>query len=145
MKKLLALILAMVMVLSLAACGGEEEYEEYEEEEYEEEVDEVETEAAAEEDAEMNAPVSDEHFADLQETYAQLADLYNQVIDLYNNDQVAADEDINTALSETKEIMDTMGEIDRSELDEQGALDLMETMGYLAETLGLVIDNMEAA
>ena len=135
MKKLLALILAMVMVLSLAACGGEEDIEEYEEVEEVEEVEEAED--------DMDAPVSDEHFADLQEVYAQLVELNDEVVALYNNDQIAADENINEALSQTAEILETVGNIDQSELNEADALELMESMGELAEALGMVVEGMQ--
>ena len=137
MKKLLALILAMVMVLSLAACGGEEDIEEYEEDEVYEEVEE------AEEEDEMDAPVSDEHFADLQDTYAQLSELYDQVVELYNNDQIAADENINEALSKTQEIMETVGNLEQGQLTESDALDLMYAMADLAEALGMVVEGMQ--
>ena len=158
MKKMLALLLAMAMILSLAACGGDEGYEEpAEDEAYEEDADyEEDEEYAEDEDVEeyaedeedsfdSDAPVSDEHFADLQDSFAQLAELYDQVVELYSADEIAADESINENLSKTKDIMVTMAGISKENLTEGDALKLMESMGYLAQALGMIVDDMEAA
>ena len=158
MKKLLALVLAMVMVLSLAACGGEEEEYVEDDQEYVEDVqedaeevqDEAEDEAEdleedVEEGEDLNVPVSDESFAVLQETFAELVSLYDQVVELYSADEIAADENINANLAKTQEVMTTMAGLTQENMTEQDAVNLLEAMGMLGEALGLIVDSMEAA
>ena len=154
MKKLLALVLAMVMVLSLAACGGEEEEYLEDDQEYAEDVredaeevqDEAQDEAEdLEESEDLNVPVSEESFVVLQETFAELSSLYDQVVELYSAEEIAADENINANLAKTQEVMTTMAGISKENLTEQDAVNLLEAMGMLGEALGLIVDSMEAA
>ena len=139
-KKLLALLLTgLLATFALAGCGGDEE-EVVEESAVTEEVSAPEESVEAEASDEM---VSDETFADLQENYALLVDLYNSVVDLYSSEDVAADEDINEALSESKDIIEEMGEISQEDMTEAHAVELNEIMLDLVDVLDLAVDSMQ--
>ena len=133
MKKILALVMALVMCFSLVACGGEEEPAAAPEAE--------ETAAPAELEG-AEDPVSDESFTALQEAYAQVVELYNAVIDVYSSDDVEADEDINALLTEAKSLIEQMGEVEREGMTEGDALDLVNAMSDIVDGLIALGDGM---
>ena len=138
MKKILALVLALVMCFAMVACGGEEEAPEAPKA----------TEAAVEEaegGEDLDAPVSDESFAVVQECYAELVDLYNTAVETYNDDAFAADENINQVLTDAKALIEEMGQIDRAELTEGGAADLIDAMTLIVEALGALAEQLAPA
>ena len=138
MKKILALVLALVMCLSLAACGGEEEAPEVTEA--------VEEESVAVEELEgADDPVSDESFTTLQECYALLVDLYNTFVETYTSDEVAASDTINELLPEAKALIEEIGEIDREGMTEGDALDLVNAMSDIVDALNALADEMAPA
>lgn len=135
-------IVAMMMVLALGAstlvaCGGSDDT-----------ATETKTEAeapAADEaadDAAADGMVSDETFANLQDTFAILVDEYNQVKEMYEADEVAADANIEDVLNDCADLINEMGEITQEELTEADADVLIDSMVKIEDTLNLVINGM---
>lgn len=93
------------------------------------------TEAAAE-------GCSDETFAALQDNYATLSEVYTTVYDAYMSDEVEQNDDIETALSETENIMTQMGEISQDTITEEDAEVLNDAMLSLLDVLDAVVDAM---
>ena len=85
---------------------------------------------------------SDETFAILQENYSTLSDVYETVANAYMSDEIAQNDDIETALSETEDIMSQMGEISQDSITEEDAVVLNDSMAALLEVLGAVVDAM---
>lgn len=145
-RKLLVMLLVGVMALSaLTACGGKKGEEAPAEPNVDVEED-IEAEAATDEAAEEAATdemMSDETFAGLQESYAAMEEAYNAVLELYSAEEIAANADIETALTEVKAVMDEMGELSQEEMTEADAGVLAQSMLDLLETMDALIEGME--
>ena len=85
---------------------------------------------------------SDETFAALQDNYATLVDAYNIVSEAYQSDEIEADASIEDALNQTADIINEMGSIDQSTIDESDAETLNGTIVDLLDVLGAVADAM---
>lgn len=140
-KKVLALLIcAMVSVNMLAGCGSSDDYEESV---TQEEVTEEETEEFEEDSTASDEAVSDESFEALQEAYAYLVEEYDMIVDEYmNNDNVEQNSDLESYLSEAKDLIEQMGEIERSSLSEADAATLAESMTTIANSLAEVAEQV---
>lgn len=85
---------------------------------------------------------SDETFAILQENYSTLSGVYDTVAAAYMSDEIEQNDDIETALAETEDIMSQMGEISQDSITEEDAVVLNDSMASLLEVLGAVVDAM---
>ena len=85
---------------------------------------------------------SDETFAILQENYSTLSGVYDTVAAAYMSDEIEQNDDIETALAETEDIMSQMGEISQDSIAEEDAVVLNDSMASLLEVLGAVVDAM---
>lgn len=85
---------------------------------------------------------SDETFAVLQENYSTLSGVYETVANAYMSDEIEQNDDIETALTETEDIMSQMGEISQDSITEEDAVVLNDSMAALLEVLGAVVDAM---
>lgn len=85
---------------------------------------------------------SDETFAILQENYSTLSDVYETVANAYMSDEIAQNDDIETALTETEDIMSQMGEISQDSITEEDAVVLNDAMAALLDVLGAVVEAM---
>lgn len=89
--------------------------------------------------------VSDETFETLQENYGILVECHDAVAELYNSDEIAANPDIEEAMSQAYDIIEQMGEITQDTLTEDDAIALNDAMADLIDALSMVVDGMEAA
>lgn len=151
-KRLLVMLLAGVMSLSmLTACGGKKAEETTAEPEaVVEQTEEADAETTAETvdvEAETEATegnmVSDEVFANLQESYSLMVDTYNAVVELYSSDEIAADAEIESLLNEVKGVMDEMGEITQEEISEEDVDVLLDSILALLDSLEALTEGME--
>lgn len=85
---------------------------------------------------------SDETFATLQDNYAALTEVYNTVSEAYLSDEVEQNDDIETALNETQDVMTQMGEITQDTITEEDAEVLNDAMLSLLDVLDAVVDAM---
>ena len=85
---------------------------------------------------------SDETFAILQENYSTLSGVYDTVAAAYMSDEIEQNDEIETALAETEDIMSQMGEISQDSITEEDAVVLNDSMASLLEVLGAVVDAM---
>ena len=112
MKKILALLLSLMLVLSLAACGGDDTTDTP-----------VDEEPAVTDEAET--PTEDEEVPEGRITDEQLADLtaaYNNVAVPYNEIATAVNDDEQTA-TEMKALSDTLGFIGKGLTEDISLLD----------------------
>ncbi len=166
-KKLLSVILAGIMTATLfTACGGKTEETKAPAADTKEETaaPAAEPEAAAEdaaakdttaegeakedvaaEDAAADGMVSDEDFATLQDNYNLVVECYNQVAELYSSDEIAANADIEEAMTLAADIIEEMGEITQDTLTEEDAQLLNEAMEDILNGFADLVDGMEAA
>lgn len=157
-KKVLSTMLAVVMTASLlTACGGGKSSETAapaKETAATEAASPTETKAPeAEEPAKEEAPaeetetegemVSDETFAQLQENFQIMSDCYDAVLEAYSSDEIAADADIEEAMTLAAEIIDEMGEITQDSITEEDAEVLNESMYQILTGLSDLVDGME--
>lgn len=165
-KKLLSVILAGIMTATLfTACGGKTEETKAPAADTKEETaaPAAEPEAAAEDAAAKDAAakdttaedgakedaadgmVSDEDFATLQDNYNLVVECYNQVAELYSSDEIAANADIEEAMTLAADIIEEMGEITQDTLTEEDAQLLNEAMEDILNGFADLVDGMEAA
>lgn len=136
-KKLLTVLLAGAMIFSLlSGCGKKNAEQTAQEAEAGAEV----VDTAAEATGDM---ISDESFAELQEAYNAMTDAYAAVLELYSSDEIAANADIEEVLTQTKAIMDEMGEITQEQITEEDAVELTGAMSELLDALDMLVDGME--
>lgn len=150
-KKTVAVMLAVVMTASLlTACGGSEapaatsapaaevtEAPEEETEEPEEETTDTDTDEA---EADM---VSDENFEILQENYALITDYAAQVREIYTSDEIAANPDIEEVILQTEDLIAQIGELEQTELTEEDAQTLNDSMELIIQTYDSLLEGME--
>lgn len=98
-----------------------------------------------EESVEEPEMVSDETFAQLQENFQLMSECYDAVLDLYSSDEIAANADIEEAMTMAAELIDEMGEITQDSITEEDALTLNQAMVDILNGLGDLVDGMEAA
>ena len=85
---------------------------------------------------------SNETFATLQQNYSTLSGVYEIVANAYLSDQIAQNDDIETTLAKTKDIMNQMGEISQDSITEEDAVVLNDSMASLLDVLDAVVDAM---
>lgn len=151
-KKILAvLICTMVSVNLLAGCGSSDEpAAEATQAAVTKEADEEEavTETAASDDM-----CSNDDFEALQDAYAALAEEYNTVVDMYkNNDDIPQDDEMESLLGQAKEYMDTVGDINQTDITTADAEEIADSMvmvaeglAQAAEALGIMAENGSAS
>ncbi|MBQ9437391.1 MAG: hypothetical protein IJU50_03590 [Lachnospiraceae bacterium] len=142
-KKLVALVLVGMMSVSLlAGCGGGNSSSS--------------APAAAPAQTKDEAPAAEAPastqssgsitFSDLQDNYVILTDVYQKVEDLYMNDAIAQDDEVEGLLTEAKDLIDQMGELNESDFSsEDDMIQLNDAMVNVIEGLGKVVDMMSAA
>lgn len=150
-KKIVSVILAVAMTATLlTACGGDKEAsapastpqpatqaQAPVETQTTVENDTTEADAA---DGEM---VSDEIFETLQDNYSILVEYHDAVAELYNSDEIAANPEIEEAMSQAYDIIEQMGEITQETLTEEKAIVLNDAMAQLIDAFGMVVGEME--
>lgn len=151
MKRFLALSLSALMLCgALTACGGSTETEAPAP---------AQTEAPAADTAAPAAPAADTAstegpkasgegftFADLQDNYALLSDLYDQVEAAYMDNSIAQSDEVESNLTEAKDLIDQMGELTEADFaDEKDLLEMNDAIYNMCEALGAIVDKMEAA
>ena len=108
MKRLLTLTLALVMSLSLTACGGSDDASSSD-------VNDVSTsvsEPAADGSGDASVPegrISDEKLAELTEAYNNVAVPYNEIANLVNENGWMADEQTNAEMNALNSTLGTVG------------------------------------
>lgn len=85
---------------------------------------------------------SDDTFATLQDNYATLVNAYNVVYDAYMSDEIEQDDDIESALLQTADVMEEMGDISQDTITEADAESLNDSMLTLLQVLDAVVDAM---
>ncbi|XME02320.1 hypothetical protein QYZ88_016865 [Lachnospiraceae bacterium C1.1] len=161
-RKLLALLMVGVFAsCTLMGCGGsssepaaeapaaseapaesEEVAEEEVEETGEENVEEVDAEADAG-DAEGSGELT---FADLQDNFAILKDLYDKVEAAYMDETIAQSDEVESLLTEAKDVIDQMGELKEEDFESQEDIQAInDSMVTMVEALGGIVDKMEGA
>lgn len=85
---------------------------------------------------------SDETFSALQDNYASLVEAYDAVYEAYQSDEVEQNDEIESALSQTQEVMDQMGEITQDTITEEDAYTLNDAILTLLDVLGSIVDAM---
>ena len=85
---------------------------------------------------------SDDTFATLQDNYATLVNVYNVVYDAYMSDEIEQDDDIESALLQTADVMEEMGDISQDTITEADAESLNDSMLTLLQVLDAVVDAM---
>ena len=85
-------------------------------------------------------------FEDIQTSYAKLVDSYNQVEELYMSEKIAQDDQIEALLSESKEIINKMGEAKREDFtSQQDYVNMNNSMATLIDSLIDIVANMKEA
>ena len=118
MKKILALLLSLMLVLSLAACGGDDTTDTPVDEEPAPVTDEAETPAEDEEVPEGR--ITDEQLADLTAAYNNVAVPYNEIATAVNENGWMNDEQ---TAAEMKALSDTLGFIGKGLTEDISLLD----------------------
>lgn len=145
MKKNILAALVLGLALSMTGCGGSDAVEAPTQEEVTEAVTEV-AEAVVEEVADKGAmEVDDEAFSKLQDEYAELVDIYNAVKDAYENGSIDPDSELEGIMNEAADVINQMGEIDRTEITNADVADLEEAMDALIDGLSAVGDAIDLA
>ena len=85
---------------------------------------------------------SDDTFATIQDNYATLVNVYNVVYDAYMSDEIEQDDDIESALLQTADVMEEMGDISQDTITEADAESLNDSMVTLLQVLDAVVDAM---
>lgn len=85
---------------------------------------------------------SDETFSALQDNYASLVEAYDAVYEAYQSDEVEQNDEIESALTQTQEVMDQMGEITQDTITEEDAYTLNDAILTLLDVLGSIVDAM---
>lgn len=150
-KVIAALAIMSAVTVAFVGCGGDDSSSSKESSSKEsssssvaDSVDESDSsadDAAADSDASGDA-CSDETFSTLQDNYAALVEAYNAVADLYNSDEVEGDADIESALNQTADIMNEMGEITQDSITEADAESLNDSMLTLCGVLSAAVDSI---
>ena len=118
MKKILALLLSLMLVLSLAACGGDDTTDTPVDEDPAPVTDEAETPAEDEEVPEGR--ITDEQLADLTAAYNNVAVPYNEIVGMVNENGWMNDEQ---TAAEMKALSDTLGFIGKGLTEDISLLD----------------------
>ena len=118
MKKILALLLSLMLVLSLAACGGDDTTDTPVDEDPAPVTDEAETPAEDEEVPEGR--ITDEQLADLTAAYNNVAVPYNEIATAVNENGWMNDEQ---TAAEMKALSDTLGFIGKGLTEDISLLD----------------------
>lgn len=85
---------------------------------------------------------SDETFAVLQENYQLLVDAYNVVADAYLSDEIEQDDEVESHLAQAKELIETLGEVEQTDLAESDAQSTIDAMLAIYEYLEAIVDAM---
>ena len=117
MKKILALLLSLMLVLSLAACGGDDTTDTAVDEEP---VVTDEAETPAEDEEVPEGRITDEQLADLTAAYNNVAVPYNEIATAVNENGWMNDEQTAT---EMKALSDTLGFIGKGLTEDISLLD----------------------
>lgn len=149
-KVIAALAIMSAVTVAFVGCGGEDSSSSKESSSKEsssvaDSADESDSSAddAADADADVSGDsCSDETFSALQDNYAALVEAYNAVADLYNSDEVEGDADVESALNQTADIMNEMGEITQDTITEADAESLNDSMLTLCEVLSAAVDSI---
>ena len=161
MKKFLALSLSALMLCgALTACGGSTAGKETPSP-AETSAPVAETSAPATEATTAEAAASDDKaestgtpkasgegftFADLQDNYALLSDLYDKVETAYMDKSIAQSDEVESNLTEAKDLIDQMGELKETDFaDEKDLLEMNDAIYNMCEALGAIVDKMEEA
>ena len=148
-KAIAALAIMSAVTVAFVGCGGDDSSSSKESSSKEsssvaDSVDESDSsadDAAADSDASGDA-CSDETFSALQDNYAALVEAYNAVAELYTSDEVEGDADVESALNQTADIMNEMGEITQDTITEADAESLNDSMLTLCEVLSAAVDSI---
>ena len=111
MKKILALLLSLMLVLSLAACGGDDTTDTPVDEE---------AETPAEDEEVPEGRITDEQLADLTAAYNNVAVPYNEIATAVNENGWMNDEQ---TAAEMKALSDTLGFIGKGLTEDISLLD----------------------
>ena len=147
-KVIAALAIMSAVTVAFVGCGGEDSSSSKESSSKEsssvaDSADESDSSADDAADADVSGDsCSDETFSALQDNYAALVEAYNAVADLYNSDEVEGDADVESALNQTADIMNEMGEITRDTITEADAESLNDSMLTLCEVLSAAVDSI---
>lgn len=91
-------------------------------------------------------PQGDLTFADLQTNYGILVDCYNEVEKLYMDKQIQQDDQVENLLTESKKVIDEMGQLQESDFKSQEDYQKMnDSMVTMIEALGKIVDSMQVA
>lgn len=85
---------------------------------------------------------SDETFATLQENYQLLAEAYNVVVDAYMSDEIEQDDEVESHLAQAKELIETLGEVEQTDLAESDAESTIDAMVAIYEYLEAILEAM---
>ncbi len=96
-------------------------------------------------DSADSAMVSDETFAVLQENYALMVEYHDAVAEAYNSDEIAANPEIESAMSQAADVIIQMGEIEQGMLTEEDAVELNDIIIGIVDGLTEVVEAMEPA
>lgn len=140
-KKIVAVLLCSVMAMSaLTACGGSDAAAPAAEETTEAAVEET----AEAEEAEESEGCSDETFEALQEAYANLSEEVELVQNYYlENPDIPQDDDVEEALTAAQEYMDEVGEINQTDITEEDAVELADSMVEVADSLVTLAESLD--
>lgn len=92
---------------------------------------------------EASTAISDADWTALQNAYSALVKAHDAVADLYNSDQIAANKDIENAMSQAKKLIEEMGTIKRDGLTAADGQTLAKAMVDTANALELIVKSME--
>ena len=140
MKKLIAILIAMMLILTMTACGGQDVSSEEEEPVTTEDYEEVEESADAEEDAD-SAFVSDE-FKKTMDDYEAWFDHYCEVMKRYQEDPSDLEllSEMSELISEEATMLDEMENMDQSEMNTAELAYYLEVTARIEKNLLEVAD-----
>ena len=146
-KAIAALAIMSAVTVAFVGCGGDDSSSSKESSSKESSsvADSDESDSSADDAADADVSgdsCSDETFSALQDNYAALVEAYNAVADLYNSDEVEGDADVESALNQTADIMNEMGEITQDTITEADAESLNDSMLTLCEVLSAAVDSI---
>lgn len=147
-KAIAALAIMSAVTVAFVGCGGDDSSSSKESSSKEsssvaDSADESDSSADDAADADVSGDsCSDETFSALQDNYAALVEAYNAVAELYNSDEVEGDADVESALNQTADIMNEMGEITQDTITEADAESLNDSMLTLCEVLSAAVDSI---
>lgn len=85
-------------------------------------------------------------FEQVQENYRVMVDYYNQVEEYYMDDSIKQSDAVEKSLSEAKQLIEEIGEIEESDFANAGEMEEMnKTMQKIIDDLDDVVESMEAS